>query len=394
MNRTVRLRLEYLDGLRGLAALYVMLGHAYVAIRAQVDPYVSALQLDLLKLIDAGHFAVALFIVLSGYCLMLPVVRSADRTLAGGWWGYIKRRARRIMPPYYAALAIAILLLVVFPQIAKPEDLGAWSIAAHALLVHNLFPSTMLTINGPMWSVAMEWQIYFFLPFLLLPLFRRFGPFAMLGAGIAAGLAPFFLLPAGANFAWTFPWYIGLFAMGATAAAVNFSTSSLMATLRNSLPWGWISLALLTGTGAMLLFRLSWAWQHLWLADSLLGLTVAAGLITLTNTRMVARDSGATVRFIVPLLVLRMLEWRWMGLLGAFSYSLYLIHEPILLVFSSYLLLVPLQGLLLLAVQYTVIAPIVVGLCFLFYHIFERPFVSAGPAAGRAASERASAASD
>lgn len=389
MNAPSRIRLEYLDGLRGLAALYVMLGHAYIAIRTQVDPFIGGVELKLLKLIDAGHFAVALFIVLSGYVLMMPIARTPNLEMRGGWWAYIKRRGRRIMPPYYAGLALSILILLLVPAISGPRDFTWQSIVSHALLIHNLHPETILTINGPMWSVAMEWQIYFFLPFLLLPVLRRFGPFAMLAAAMAVGLAPFFLLPASFNFAWTYTWYIGLFAMGGLGALINFSNLPALVTLRERLPWGLMSLALLAVTGGMLLFRLSWAWEHLWFADSLLGVTTVVGIVTLTQALVKAHNQPSETKGVsLPLLITRVLELRWMGLLGAFSYSLYLIHEPILKAISTFVVQLPLTGLPLLAVQYALVVPVVTALCYLFYLAFERPFVTkAEPTAKKPAPE-------
>jgi len=46
-------------------------------------------------LIILGHFSVDFFIVLSGFCLMLPVVRSHQ--LNGGAWKFYKKRLRRIV---------------------------------------------------------------------------------------------------------------------------------------------------------------------------------------------------------------------------------------------------------------------------------------------------------
>ena len=97
-----RLRLNHVDGLRALAALYVVLHHIWLDGRPEDRAH------DWGSWLRHGHFAVTLFIVLSGYCLMLPVVRG-DGTLRGGIVPYLKR-ARRILPPYYAALGVTILL--------------------------------------------------------------------------------------------------------------------------------------------------------------------------------------------------------------------------------------------------------------------------------------------
>jgi peptidoglycan/LPS O-acetylase OafA/YrhL len=101
-----RLRLEYLDGLRGLAALYVVLVHIEPSIGEQLPTWLQLFT----KTLRYGRVSVVIFIVLSGYVLMASVVRSLNGYVAGGLWGYIKRRSRRILPPYYATLVFCVLL--------------------------------------------------------------------------------------------------------------------------------------------------------------------------------------------------------------------------------------------------------------------------------------------
>jgi len=74
-----RVRLAFLDGLRGLSALYVTLFHLGAP---------AGLPLGISLAWEWTHFgrsAVGVFIVLSGYSLMLPVARSADGRLRGGF---------------------------------------------------------------------------------------------------------------------------------------------------------------------------------------------------------------------------------------------------------------------------------------------------------------------
>ena len=187
---------RFLDGLRGLAALYVVLYHAQTMLREDLP---KRIWLGLFPL-ELGRFSVTIFIVLSGYCLMLPIARSANQRLNGGFAGYMKRRSRRILPPYYAALVLSLLLATVFPYLhpynvgRTPGTLNDFTysvILSHSLLLDNLSVGWASKINSPMWSVATEFQIYFLFPSLLIPLWRRFGLTAMVIIGFIIGLTPF-----------------------------------------------------------------------------------------------------------------------------------------------------------------------------------------------------------
>lgn len=95
-----RLRLHYLDGLRGLAALYVVLVHVEPSMGGQLPVWIELF----VKTLGYGRVSVVIFIVLSGYVLMMPVVRSQSGNLSGSLIDYIKRRSRRILPPFYGSL--------------------------------------------------------------------------------------------------------------------------------------------------------------------------------------------------------------------------------------------------------------------------------------------------
>jgi peptidoglycan/LPS O-acetylase OafA/YrhL len=166
-------------------------------------------------------------------------------------------------------------------------------------------------INGPLWSVATEWQIYFFFPFVLLPLWRRRGPLPTVLVAFALGYLPLVLAPALARAA--LPWYLGLFALGMVAAAIGFAPRPLERGLR-TLPWGRITvvLAAICAIGGLVLARLWFRWKPV--TDVLVGLATAALLIhCLTGGSRVARLLST------PRLVK----------LGHFSYSLYLTHLPV-----------------------------------------------------------------
>ena len=83
---------------------------------------------------------------------------------------------------------------------------------AHGLLIHNWFESYEFTFDSPMWSIALEWQLYFVFTFILLVLWRRFGILATLMIALIVGIAPHFMFNQAFDFVW--PWFLGLFALG------------------------------------------------------------------------------------------------------------------------------------------------------------------------------------
>ena len=170
----VRVHLDFLDGLRGLAALYVMLGHMYLSqfgMSAQAG--VKGVAFNWLLY---GHLAVDVFIVLSGFCLAIPVAQT--KHIKGGASEFLRRRARRILPPFYASLFLFVVLLLISHLVRHAHDLPftAKGLTANALLLQDLFPELDMQFDPPYWSVAVEWKIYFLFPFLLL-IWRRYGYF-------------------------------------------------------------------------------------------------------------------------------------------------------------------------------------------------------------------------
>ncbi len=209
-----RIRLPYLDGLRGAAAIYVVLFHNAEEWR----PHTAGLTRLALAPFQFGHFAVVLFIVLSGFCLMLPVLQSPTHTLSKGRTEFFRRRARRILPGYYAALAISLLLPFAskhgirdlltgnmhIQQTPFFEHFSFANVLAHVILVYNWHPGWVSSFNWPLWSVATEFQIYILFVLILLPTWKHFGSAGAIGLAWAMGISPLLLSPHW-NLQWTFP---------------------------------------------------------------------------------------------------------------------------------------------------------------------------------------------
>ena len=161
------LHLGYLDSLRGLSALYVAACHAYLMYAGDFAEAglrsASGALLVGTSWVVFGRAAVAVFIVLSGYCLMLPIVQSPGKEWRVSFWPFMWRRAWRILPPYYGALACSAALIVLVPALGDPSihewhksfpAFGTGSVVSHLLLLHNYFPAYQYAIDHPLWSIA------------------------------------------------------------------------------------------------------------------------------------------------------------------------------------------------------------------------------------------------
>jgi peptidoglycan/LPS O-acetylase OafA/YrhL len=365
-----RVHLAYLDGLRALAASYVVGFHAVLGFGGGdlTGPW-GALR----RAFAFGHEAVAVFIVLSGYCLMLPVVRSPGEKRAVALGSFMGRRAFRILPPYFAALAGSLALIALVGSLRTPHSGTIWddslpglelgAIVSHVLVVHNWFPAWSYQINGPLWSVATEWQIYFLFPLVLLPMWRRFGPLATLGLAAVLGYSP--LLFARASAAVAIPWYVLLFTFGMIAAAIGFSQAQPFAQLRSGVRWQLWCSAVWLGCVALAMGNGQFWFAHKPLADLLVGLATTTLLVYLTG-RASSSERGR---------LLELLESRPLVGLGHFSYSLYLTHLPVLAL--VYFTLRPLgwpPSLLSLALL-ALGASASLGVAYLFHVAVERHFI-------------------
>lgn len=332
--------LLFLDGLRAVAALWVVLGHCHLfSLGWTRSATLWGRPLDLLMYL---HLGVNIFLVLSGFCLALPVVRNKNR-LHMRVTDYFLARAWRILPPYFVTLILILLVNSFVPLAAWGRhpagltyDLTAPVLLSNIFLLQDIFP-TMNIINGPFWSIAVEWHLYFIFPFLILVL-RRAGASALLctGAAIALGLSLFNAVHP--QLSTTIPvtvpnppYYIFLFVLGIFAASLAFDPrfESIRARLQR---WAWI-IALVTCVPlcvALWKYRIIDGsnvhefFEHVHIIDPLAGVITAAFLLG-----MCGLHPGHWLR--------RIFEARPLVAIGGFSYSLYLVHVPILAVLNKWI---------------------------------------------------------
>ena len=382
---TLRPRLEHIGALRGLSALAVVLVHAFEIYNLGLPDIGdgtggltdSAMHVLIRSLYEwffqLGALAVPIFIMLSGYSLMIPVARS-DQSMRTPQHlrTFFVRRVRRILPPYYVAMALSLLIIAVVPSMGTPanvywdralRDLGAMNIVAHLLLVHNLNGDWGSAINPPFWSLPIEWQIYFLFPLLVL-LWRRLGLMMMfLLTSIYVAIPSVFgivLLP------FTNVSFVLLFAIGMAGAMINFAPGAFELRLRNQLPWWRLALAGLLVLFVMQLGRIAFG-LPIRLMSLVAGMAILALVVACTKDQLSGRETR----------IGRALSHSSLTWLGLFSYSLYLVHMPILAMFAAAARALSLSTTMSYLLVLLVGIPVALLLAYGFHLVFERPFLHA-----------------
>ncbi|MEX0993275.1 MAG: acyltransferase [Solirubrobacterales bacterium] len=178
-----------LEGMRALAALSVLTFHVWLY---QIDGPIVRDGLADTVLFEA-RIGFVFFFLLSGYLIFRPFSRAAlgtGRPVATG--AYLKRRAARIVPAYYAAIVGAYVLIETAGQAPGRRSVGLDQLPLFFAFLQNYFPETALKLDAPTWTVVVEVAFYLIVPLVALLVLHRGGAgrqVAAIGALVAIGLA-------------------------------------------------------------------------------------------------------------------------------------------------------------------------------------------------------------
>lgn len=366
-----RAHLDYIDGLRGLAILSVLLYHFWQEARCPLAYWWNPLA--------SGYDGVNLFLVVSGFCLYWPLVRPGRAGREPSLAEFARRRAHRLLPPYYAAVAIFTLAALGaralgLPWSEAPEGGPAATLTAavwHFALVHNLRPQQIWTLDGPLWTVALEASLYVALPILVVVARKTRIEWAVALAAVV-----------------TLTYRVAVDRFAAGAGGWETIGANYTFVLADFLPGRWLEFALgmwaaaLVGGGALSgrapfgLLALACFIPNLWLrerfgqhnpvSEPLFGLCFF--FLILSAARAPAGAWG---------LAGRALRVRPLVRLGGISYSVYLVHYPVLKV------LVALSPRLtrdrdVIALCLFVFLPVILGVSYGFFLLVERRFLNGG----------------
>jgi peptidoglycan/LPS O-acetylase OafA/YrhL len=312
-----RLRLDALDGLRGIAALGVLVLHVWMFSYGDSHKPPKGFEEYAIGELRLG---VQLFFVLSGFLIFRPfaaAILDSTRRLPE-LRRYVIRRSARILPGYWLALGASFLLLrhLDHPMQVDPAELPIFLVFAQ-----NHFLETIKHLDPPMWTLAIEMSFYATLPVFGFIAYKLVG-----GRGRAPLTALTLLVVAGGALstalAYTHHWpqtlstsllpHLVEFGAGMTVAALLHGRATLRRPLAGAL-------ALL---GVALVIANSW-WHALGIGSQ--------------DARSIVGDAPGVAGLALVLVVLAAGPWparllargpaKW---LGSISYGVYLFHFPVI----------------------------------------------------------------
>lgn len=373
-------RLRALDGLRGVAAAVVVLHHLALIAEPVLQSVPGAtgqgsafwiLEHSPLKLLTAGREAVVVFFVLSGLVVPLPALRNGSFS----WPGFAASRFVRLFLPAWGALVLAAGLVVIVPRAAAQVSGGEWISEKTATSLDWKRFVAELTLNtggshydNVLWTL--RWEVYFsfLLPLLIVAVAlvaRWWLPVAALTLGVITlgvvwNISALAYLPM---------FFLGML-IGSQQGRIR-SWSDHVTARRSRAVWA----AVLTGSALVLVC--AWLLEPVVPSGStggkaLVGVETAgaAGLV------VAAVGSGAWRRF---------LERPAVQFLGRISFSLYLVHVPVLVALAylvgdwNWFLLPPLG------------IPLVLVVAWLFFRFVEQPTHGLARSASKAAARAVAA---
>jgi peptidoglycan/LPS O-acetylase OafA/YrhL len=357
----------FLDHLRGLAILLVFLFHCFQLTfsgdQAGSGKFTDWIHQPLSRWplfpLSLGWVGVALFFVISGFCIHLSHSRSKEKSLKT----FFVRRFFRIYPPYLIAL---LFFTFLFPatrlSFYSSQDItNFWT---HLFLVQNFDPASVYGINGAFWSIAVEVQLYLIYP-LLLWLVRGLGwnksLSLILAIELVSTLLPFIRFHLGI----ASPSYLDALARGPLTYWFSWSIGARIAddwlANRSIFMSGFpLWLCLLSFLACSLIAGLG---KFAFLFGAISAATFIAGLLSspMAATRLTSFPFSEHLRKA-----------------GLISYSFYLLHEPFLAGVSSLIrpLFVPSHGFVFLVrlMEW----PFLLLIAWGFYRFIELPSISFG----------------
>lgn len=357
-----------LEGLRGFASLWVLLGHICLLVHCS------------LPLLSDPGMGVDLFILLSGY---LMAKNYQDRCDLEPWQSvntfrnFWLRRFFRIAPLYYLLLIIALcfgswfgemreFIASAWPSTATLEsryaDTSFTNIISHLTFTFGFIPAYSYRTVLPDWSIGLEMQYYLLFPFMMLLVMR-------LGLGISAALLMIGCLAA----RWLLPDYFEAFPMPSMILIKLplFIAGMLVSQAVRTRKIYFLALALLAPVIA---------WQMRIAVNPLRLICECVLIVGLAS--LLWNHQKTTLLSTLVRLPKRWFTYPVSQFLGDVSYSVYLLHLMIVIptvgLLVHYTAFASLPGVVRFFAVAAVSLPITYLIALVLYHRVEKPGIAVG----------------
>jgi peptidoglycan/LPS O-acetylase OafA/YrhL len=154
-------KLDYIDALRGIAALSILVFHIYGTI-GMITGWAHPIQIVPERFFDLALAGIPLFFIISAFTLYLSLDNKADEKRM--LFKFYLRRFFRIAPLFYF-----LLILVVLDGIIIQKRVPSWlEVLANFSFTFNLVPQYSKSLFSDGWTVGVEMLFYLVLPFIFL----------------------------------------------------------------------------------------------------------------------------------------------------------------------------------------------------------------------------------
>lgn len=317
---TPRPYLTTLTPLRGIAALLVVIFHSNL----QTVPFMP---INKPHFITFGWLWVDFFFVLSGFILAYVYADNfKDSITTAGYWKYIKSRFARVYPLHFVTMIWCLACALIILRYAKGIHPFFWGIYNPMTAVPSLFLAQSLglsnaPLNTPSWSLSTEWWMYMAFPFLV-PYFLRI---RTMGKVLTlTGVAGLFLF---------IKYYLGRVGLPFPGGSPSLNVLTDFGIFRCMAGFllGMLVFTLYRDSTGVFFFRKSWVFV-LFFFGALVAMQFGTEdilVIAIFPFIILSAAYNTTV-------VKKILDLPFLQRLGDWSFSIYMVHVPIIYLFWIY----------------------------------------------------------
>jgi len=358
----LRQRIQTLDGLRFLAAIGVLWIHAWT-IHGNPRLYIG--KFDVADFLAIGGNGVDLFFVISGFCMYYFYASKSDFSYHD-FYRFLVKRWVRLSPAFYAATIIYLLV----GEFVYHHNADNFSNFLHSVFYLDNILGQYNTASH-FWTLSVEWQFYFIIPFLLIYQnmigFKK-AFFIIFGIVVLISIISVFVVKSRLDLLTNTILFRGVeFSFGILAARLLIKNNAFF---KNKILW-FITFVIIIYTGRVFISKtvlsLSVNYYNLF---KLFGFALMscgfAGILYLSVT---------SVKWLNIFLGNRLFKT-----MGRISFSFYLLHALVFPVIAGYVMeFLPLtKGIIAPLITTVISAFILYPISRLSYAILEKPFLSIG----------------